>query len=357
MATMRDFSFSDGDLKAIAKDRYEHPHPHVQRKMEVLWLKSHNLPHQHIADLAGVSLRTVQRYLDEYLQGGLATVRHCNWRGPKTVLLQHERSLEEYFWDHPPRNTREAAKVIFEQTGVRRGLTQVRAFLKTHLGLRHLKVSAIPVPPKKTIEEHAQEQARFLEEELEPCLEEARAGRAAVFFVDAAHFIWAPYLGALWCLKRLFVRSATGRKRYNVLGALNAVTHEVVRVCNEGYVSAETVCTLLRTLAEAGLRAPITVVLDNAAYQRCTLVQSLAQELGIRLLFLPSYSPNLNLIERLWRFVRKQSLNSTWFDSFEQFQAAIDDCLNKMDTAHKQEAATLFVHKFQRFEDVPILAA
>jgi transposase len=354
---MREFSFSDDELKAIAKDRYEHPHPHVLRKMEVLWLKSHGLPHEQIAKLAGVSLRTVQRYLDEYLEGGLEEIRRCKWRGPKTELLQHEQSIQEYFWDHPPRNTKEAAKVIFEQTGVRRGLTQVRAFLKDHLGLRYRKVAAIPVPPKKTIEEHAQEQARFRETELEPALAEARAGRRAVFFVDAAHFVWAPFLGCLWCLSRLFVRSATGRKRYNVLGALNAVTHEVIRVCNEGYVTADTVCTLLRTLAGAGLQVPITIVLDNARYQRCELVQSLARQLNIHLLFLPSYSPNLNLIERLWRFVRKQSLNSTWFDSFEQFQGAIDDCLNKMDTEHKQEAATLFVHQFQCFEDVPFLAA
>lgn len=153
------------------------------------------------------------------------------------------------------------------------------------------------------------------------------------------------------------MRSATGRKRYNVRGALNAVTHDVIRVCNQGYVTADTVCTLLRTLARAGMMVPITVVLDNARYQRCELVQSRARQLGIRLLFLPSYSPNLNLIERLWRFVRKQSLNSTWFDSFEQFQGVIDDCLDKVNSDHKQEAATLFVHRFQSFEDVPILAA
>jgi hypothetical protein len=85
---------------------------------------------------------------------------------------------------------------------VRPGLTQVRTFLKTHLGLRYRKVAAIPVPPKKTIEEHAHEQARFLDQELEPALREARVGRGAVFFVDAAHFVWAPFLGCLWCLPR-----------------------------------------------------------------------------------------------------------------------------------------------------------
>jgi hypothetical protein len=96
-------------------------------------------------------------------------------------------------------------------------LTRVRAFLKTHLGLRYRKVVAIPVLPKKAIEEHAQEQARFLDQELEPALQEARVSRRAVFFVDAAHFVWAPFLGCLWCLARLFVRSATGRKRYNTV--------------------------------------------------------------------------------------------------------------------------------------------
>jgi hypothetical protein len=92
---MREFTFSVEDLKAIDHDRYHHPHPHVQRKMEVLWLKSHGLPHQRIADLAGVSLRTAQRHLDEYLQGGLTLLRRCKWRGPKTVLLQrqHRRHL------------------------------------------------------------------------------------------------------------------------------------------------------------------------------------------------------------------------------------------------------------------------
>src|SRR3954465_2855140 len=167
---MREFTFSDEDLQGMDHDRYHHPHPHVQRKMEVLWLKSHRLPHQRIADLAGVSLRTVPRYPAEYHQGGLRQVRRCNWRGPRTVLLQHERSIEEYFWDHPPRSTKQAAKVIEELTGVRRGLTQVRAFLKAHLGLRCRKVAAIPVPPKKTVEGHARDQAVFLDEKLEPAL-------------------------------------------------------------------------------------------------------------------------------------------------------------------------------------------
>lgn len=354
---MRTITFPKEDLKAIAHDRYHHPHPRVQRKMEILWLKSHRLPHAQIADLADVSRSTVQRVLDDYLNGGLARVRQLHRGWPPSALVEHTFTLEEYFWDHPPHSTRQAQAVIQQQTGIRRGLTQVRAFLKYQLGLRWTKVGAIPCPPKKTPQEHARTQAEFLEEKLEPKLAQARRGQRAVFFVDAAHFVFAPFLGFVWCLARLFVRAASGRKRYNVLGALNAVTHEVVRVTNQGYINAESVCTLLRSIAAQGLRVPITLVLDNARYQHCALVQELAASLRIELLFLPSYSPNLNLIERLWRFLRKQVLDATYYEKFDQFTAGIDQGLDELATKYKNEMDTLLTHNFQRFEDVPILAA
>ena len=121
---------------------------------------------------------------------------------------------------------------------------------------------------------------------------EAQAGQRAVFFVDAAHFVLASFLGWLWCATRLFVKAASGRQRYIVLGAFNAVTHQLIRVTNDTYITAATVCELLHKLAGLGLGLPITLVLDNARYQHCQLVKSLAQTLNIELLFLPSYSPN-----------------------------------------------------------------
>jgi transposase len=350
-------TFTDDDRRALAHNRYHHPDPRVQRKMEVLWLKSHGLGHDAIAAYADVSRRTVQRYLDEYLEGGLPRLCRCPVRQSRSALDGRRDSLEEYFLEHPPRSAKQAQAVIERQTGVRRGLTQVRHFLKDRLGLRWRKTVAIPVPPKKTVAEHAREQAAFLEQELEPKLKQARRGRRQVYFVDAAHFVFAPFLGFLWCAARLFVRAASGRKRYNVLGALDAVTHQLIRVTNHDYINAESVCALLRAVAEAGVGLPITLLLDNARYQKCAVVQALADSLRIELLYLPGYSPNLNLIERLWRFVRKQSLDSTYYEGFEQFTAAIDQCLDELHTVHKDEMETLMTHEFQTFEDVPLLAA
>jgi transposase len=354
---MRVISFTDEDRRSLAHDRFHYPDPRVQRKMEVLWLKSHGLGHDDIATYADVSRRTVQRYLNEYREGGLDRLRRCPWHQPQSTLVEHQESLAGYFSKHPVRSAKQARAVIEQQTGVRRGLSQVRHFLKESLGLRWRKTGAIPIPPKKTIQEHAHEQAAFLKEKLEPRLEQARQSLRQVYFVDAAHFVFAPFLGCLWCAARLFVRAASGRKRYNVLGALDAVTHRLIRVTNQGYINAESVCELLRSVASAAMGLPITLVLDNARYQKCAMVQGLAESLGIELLYLPSYSPNLNLIERLWRFVRKESLDSIYYKDFGQFMAAIDECLDGLHTVHKGEMKTLLTHKFQTFEDVPLLAA
>src|SRR4051794_3783001 len=354
---MRTFTFTAEERRELAHDRYHHPDPRVQRKMEVLWLKSHGLNHHDIATYADVSRRTVQRYLGEYLDGGLPRLRRGPDHHPHTALVEHETSLEEYFQEHPPRSVKQARAIIEQRTGVRRGLSQVRHFLKDRLGLRWRQVGAIPVPPKETVQEHARDQAAFVEQELEPRLEQARRGQRQIYFVDAAHFVFAPFLGCVWCAARLFVRAASGRKRYNVLGAIDAVTHRLIRVTNHGYINAESVCALLRAVTDASVGLPITRVLDNARYQKCAVVQGLAASLGIELLYLPGYAPNLNLIERLWRFVRKQSLDSTYYEAFEQFTTAIDECLDGLTTVHKGEMATLLTHKFQMFGEVPLLAA
>jgi transposase len=132
--TMRHFTFTAEDLDAIRHARYHHPHPRVQQKMEVLWLKSQGLTHEDIARLADISRRSVQRYLDEFAQGGLDRVRRLNWQGQTCALDEHQSSLEEYFIEHPPRSAREAQEAIERLTGLRRGLSQVRAFMKKKLG-------------------------------------------------------------------------------------------------------------------------------------------------------------------------------------------------------------------------------
>ena len=192
---------------------------------------------------------------------------------------------------------------------------------------------------------------------MKPALDAAQAGQGHVFFVDAAHFVFGTFLCCLWSFTRLFVRAASGRQRFNVLGAWNAVSRTLVAVTNTTVVNTETMCELLREIAAQGLTGPITLVLDNARYQRNAVVMVLAEQLGIRLMFLPSYSPNLNLIERLWKFTKRRSLYGRYHPTFADFRAAIEQTLAGIPTQHAADLASLMTLNFQRFENVSLMAA
>ena len=155
---------------------------------------------------------------------------------------------------------------------------------------------------------------------------------------------------------RLFIPSPSGRKRFNVLAALEAVSKDIITVTNETYINAESVCQLMAEIAKLGLANPITLVLDNARYQKCALVQNYAAALNIELLYLPSYSPHFNLIERLWKFVRKECLYSKYYQKFPDFKQAIDNCIRNANKEHKDELESLLTWNFQSFQNVEISA-
>ena len=158
------YSFPQAVVEQIAHARYHHPDPRVQERMEILWLKSKSEPHGRIAELAHVSRSTVQRTLRIYAARGLDGIRSFGWKGQPSALTPHAATIEEAFRQHPPHTAHEAARRIEELTGVRRKVSRVRKFLKDGLGMKCLKVAPIPVPPKKTVEEHARTQADFLKD-------------------------------------------------------------------------------------------------------------------------------------------------------------------------------------------------
>lgn len=141
------------------------------------------------------------------------------------------------------------------------------------------------------------------------------------------------------------------------MGAINAVSKEITLVTNTTYITSLQVCEMLVKIAlKRTAEVPITIVLDNARYQRCKVVTDKAAELGIELLFLPPYWPNLNLIERLWKFVKKQVLYSKYYEKFEDFKAAITKCLEQSETKHKEALDSLLKLNFQTFSETKVIA-
>lgn len=350
---MLKITFDEAAVQVLQVQRFRHPEAAVRIKMEALYLKSQNVAHADIARWCGISPSTLRRYFQQYLAGGVARLQeHPRYR-PQSALEAHREQLAAALSERPVATVAEAAQRIEEVTGIRRQPTQVRAFLKT-LGFKRLKVGSIPAKADPI------QQEEFLQGQLQPRLDQAQAGQRTVFFVDAAHFVYGPFLGWLWCLKRLFVPAPAGRQRLNVLAALHAITREVVTVSNCGYICAESVCALLHKLAQAYPSTPsqpLSVVLDNARYQRCLAVQVCAMELGIELLYLPPYSPNLNLIERFWKWVKKRSLYGQYYANFAAFQSAILGCIEQAPIQHQAELKSLLTLRFQTFSKASFVTA
>jgi transposase len=127
---MARLAFSEAERQQLRRERFEYPHPRVQLRMEVLWLISCGQSYSSAARLAGVSDATVDRYVALYREEGIKGLKQFKWQGPTSQLAAHQTSLEELFQADPPHTTAEACRRIEEATGIKRGLTQVRHFLK-----------------------------------------------------------------------------------------------------------------------------------------------------------------------------------------------------------------------------------
>lgn len=344
---MIQIEFTEQDIEQLHHEHVHHPDPRVRQRMATVYLKALGYSHQEIGRIVRISQKTLRRTLRQYQSGGIEALKQVNRYRPTSELEQYRTAIEAEFTAKPPQTINEATERIAQLTGVRRSPSQVRQFLR-RLGMKRLKVGQIPAKAD------AAEQKAFLEGELKPRLTEAQQGKRHVFFVDAAHFVLHPFLGFLWCFARVFIPAPSGRQRLNVLGALHATSRQLVTIVNDTYVNAETVAALLRQIAANYATLPITLVLDNVRYQHCQPILALAAQLGIELLFLPPYSPNLNLIERLWRFVKQECLYSRYYATFAEFKQAIVDCLAKTQTEHQQKLASLLTLKFQVLGNVTL---
>jgi transposase len=175
-------------------------------------------------------------------------------------------------------------------------------------------------------------------------------GYGKVYFVDAAHVRHNAVPSQGWIKRGTTVELKTnsGRNRLNVLGAYSPDDHTLISIEGTESCDAELVCQLLRKVRAANLGKRLLLVLDNARYQRAAIVQALAKRLRIRLLFLPPYSPNLYLIERFWKFLCKQVLRNTYYATFAELRAALQQLLTNLDT-YAEELTTLMTEKFHLF--------
>ena len=155
----------------------------------------------------------------------------------------------------------------------------------------------------------------------------------------------------LWCFSRVLIKTPPGRQRYNVLGAIDSHNQELVSIRTKENINSLTIIELIDKIRTQYPDQAISLVMDNAKYQRAKIVQDHAASMGVELVFLPPYSPNLNLIERMWKLTKKRCLTNKYYPDFKQFCSAIDQCLDDLQTTAKGELESLMALNFQVFKN------
>ncbi len=300
-----------------------------------------------IATLTGFCETTVYRKKRLLREGNLLSLfpRKKAKSGRKSKITGADELIIEHLESHDYRSVSHVRKMIEVITGLPISETAARNWLHAH-EYKYLKSGSFPAKANPQV------QRSFYEKQEKGLLELALKGKAAVFHMDAAHFIHGGnFVGGIWCRNRRFVQTFSGRTRYNVLGAINFSTKEIHTVTNTTYITSTQVVEMLELLAATYTELPIYVFLDNARYQKCSLVTTRAKELGINLVFLPPYSPNLNLIERLWKYVKKE-LRCSYFDNFNDFRGEIDRILRDTQGEKKAILEKLMGMNVQLFDEL-----
>ncbi len=331
---------SDHDQQAIA-EAIDDPSIDERCKRKLLALRMHvlNVPHGCIAKTLNISDDTVTNYLKLFQKEGLHGLLDNRYYQPISQVFPFFDRIKKSLDEEPVASVKEGADRILKLTKIQLSESQARRIMK-QLGLQYRKTAGIPGKADPQL------QLDFLADELLPRLEEARNAQRRIFFVDAAHFVLGAFLGMIWCFKRIFIRTSSGRQRYNILGAVETRNHDLVTIRTTDTINAMSVCDLMRKIDKKYPGEEITLVMDNAKYQYNSKVWELAESLNIELLYLPSYSPNLNLIERLWKLVKTKCLRNRYYEDFGEFRGAIDSFLRSLGGSNKELLKSLLTEKF-----------
>jgi len=240
----------------------------------------------------------------------------------------------------------QAADMAFEKAGVKASVGAARRLFEKH-GLKKYKCAPLPAKAGPV------EQGRFYGNILSGLIAMAKEGMTKLPFMDASHFAHGGFalLGGVWGKAGRFVKTFSGRRRYNVPRSLGFASKELVAVCNSTSATSAQAAALLAKISKQCLFAPVYAVLDKAACQNCAFVKKKAMELGIRLVFLPACSPNLNLVERAWKLV-KSELRKKYYSNFDEFKDSINNILYSLPTSLKDKMESLITENIQLYDGI-----
>jgi len=352
---MLPFSLSETDADIVNIERKTHKSPLVRDRMYILHLLNLGYKRQQSAKIVGCHPNSVTNYVKLYNSGGLDAVRQLGYNYGRHELSAVYEQVDEILAQAECTTVDDARETLRTKFGYHRSKEAVRLLLH-RLGFKRRKTGTFP-GKIDDFEAWQAKQEAFIEK-LEELIDQADCEELDLVFGDAAHFVYGKFSSFHWGKGPKYRPSGHGRYRINVYGVYDVVTNQVCTMYNEGYVDADFMVEYLEWLRRehyTDIERPLHLVLDNARYQHCQYVKECAEGLNIELEFLPGYSPNLNVIERLWKYLKK-ILGKQYHADKASFENSIVRLLESLgNDIHQEKLWTLLNPVFQRYEKSQIL--
>lgn len=298
--------------------------------------------YSHVAKILLLDEITLRRYVEQYREKGINGLLEYQYTGGWTKLtISQEEELKIFLQDNTQRTAKEAADYVEKTYAVRFSVIGITKLLH-RLGFTYKKPKIIPGKADRVKQEAFLKTYRETKARLEV--------NDRIYFLDSTHpeHNTKPSYG--WILKGKahdkFVKTNTGRERINLNGALN-FNDKTAIVLEEETINKEATINLLETIRKKQQKGKVYLILDNASHHHARLVKRwILHHRRFKLIFLPTYSPNLNLIERLWRFFHQKATWNRYFETFEEFKSTTLRFFENL-KQYEKELATLLTDNFQ----------
>lgn len=296
--------------------------------------------YEEIAELLMLDDSTVREFYNKYKEGGIDKLLEYKWKGGKSRLSYEQmKALDEHLQEHTYTRSKDIASYIEKEFGVKYTTEGVKKLLHS-LGYSYKKPKRVPGKANK------EQQEKFLRK-----LEDIKANKSAedkIYYLDSVHPTHnsIPAYGWIKKGKEKLLKANSGRRRLNINGAYEPEEQKVI-VCEDESINADSTIALIEKIIEGQKRGKIYLICDNARYYCSKKVREFVKRHSrIEMIFLPPYSPNLNLIERLWLFFKKRRLWNCYYEKFEEFRRMCMDFFKDI-SLYKEELKTLMTENFR----------
>lgn len=336
---MRDYTLSSEKMSELKRLHRSLRDKHQADRVKAVIALSEGWSAADIARILLFDEKTARVYFDRYQRGGADALLDNNYSGAEPKLDVHQMSeLENYLEEHILPDAKAVIAHIDKQYGVRYSISGVTDLLH-RLGFSYKKPTHVPGK-----QDPAQQQAFLAEYQR---IKAHKGKDDPIYFADATHpqHNSIPSYGWIKKGQEKELKANCGRQRLNINGAINIETLEPTVRFYETINAQSAMDLFTRLEAKHPQATVIYVIVDNARYYRSRWLKKAMKGTKIKLIFLPPYSPNLNLIERYWKFFKKNVLNNCYYKTFGEFKRACESFFRKR-KKYWPELQTLLTESF-----------